>query len=58
LVDRLQDRIERTIPAIEMLRYPTVKALILHFADELEQQQRVKQQSEEQQEEDVAKLII
>jgi len=38
LVDRLQDRIGRVIPAIELLRYPTVKALIQHFADELDQQ--------------------
>jgi len=37
LVDRLQDRIERTIPAIELLRYPTVKALIDHFSAELSQ---------------------
>ncbi|AUM12876.1 AMP-binding protein [Ketobacter alkanivorans] len=37
LVDRLQDRIGRVIPAIELLRYPTVKALITHFAEELEQ---------------------
>lgn len=37
LVDRLQDRIQRTIPAIELLRYPTVKALIDHFAEELAQ---------------------
>ncbi|HVK98632.1 MAG TPA: AMP-binding protein [Dongiaceae bacterium] len=37
LVDRLQDRIERTIPAIELLRYPTVKALIDHFSQELAQ---------------------
>ena len=35
LVDRLQDRIERTIPATELMRYPTVKALIEHFANEL-----------------------
>ena len=39
LVDRLQDRIERTIPATELLRYPTVKALIEHFASELEAKQ-------------------
>ncbi|MEC8812753.1 MAG: AMP-binding protein [Pseudomonadota bacterium] len=38
LVDRLQDRIGRVIPAIELLRYPTVQALIQHFADELEEQ--------------------
>lgn len=37
LIDRLQDRIERVIPAIELLRYPTVKALIEHFANELEE---------------------
>lgn len=37
LIDRLQDRIGRVIPAIELLRYPTVKALITHFAEELEQ---------------------
>ncbi|HVL01831.1 MAG TPA: AMP-binding protein [Dongiaceae bacterium] len=35
LVDRLQDTIQRTIPATELLRYPTVKALIEHFASEL-----------------------
>jgi acyl-CoA synthetase (AMP-forming)/AMP-acid ligase II/acyl carrier protein len=35
LVDRLQDRIARTIPATELMRYPTVKALIEHFASEL-----------------------
>lgn len=35
LVDRLQDTIQRTIPATELLRYPTVKALIEHFAAEL-----------------------
>lgn len=35
LVDRLQDTIQRTIPATELLRYPTVRALIEHFAAEL-----------------------
>ncbi|RLU03970.1 MAG: AMP-dependent synthetase [Ketobacter sp.] len=39
LVDRLQDRIGRVIPATELLRYPTVKALISHFAEELEQKE-------------------
>ena len=37
LVDRLQDRIGRTIPAIELLRYPTVDALIRHYAAEMEE---------------------
>ena len=37
LVDRLQDTIQRTIPATELLRYPTVKSLIEHFAAELTQ---------------------
>ena len=36
LVDRLQDRVGRVIPAIELLRYPTVKALIDHFAQDVE----------------------
>lgn len=35
LVDRLQDTLQRTIPATELLRYPTVRALIEHFAAEL-----------------------
>lgn len=35
LVDRLQDTIQRTIPATELMRYPTVKSLIEHFATEL-----------------------
>lgn len=35
LVDRLQDTIQRTIPATELMRYPTVKSLIEHFAAEL-----------------------
>ncbi|CBL44577.1 probable AMP-dependent synthetase and ligase [gamma proteobacterium HdN1] len=35
LVDSLQNAVQRTIPAIELLRYPTVKALIEHFAKEL-----------------------
>lgn len=39
LVDRLQDTIQRTIPATELLRYPTVKALIEHFASELSERQ-------------------
>lgn len=36
LVDQLQSRIGRVIPATELLRYPTVKALIEHFAEEME----------------------
>lgn len=47
LVDRLQDRIGRVIPAIELLRYPTVKALISHFAEELEQKAFQDAQQEE-----------
>ena len=39
LVDRLQDTIQVTIPATELLRYPTVKALIEHFASELSERQ-------------------
>ena len=39
LVDRIQDRIGRVIPATELLRYPTVKALISHFAEELEKKE-------------------
>lgn len=39
LVDRLQDTIQRTIPATELLRYPTVKALIEHFASELSERE-------------------
>lgn len=35
LVDRLQDTIQRTIPATELMRYPTVRSLIEHFAAEL-----------------------
>lgn len=47
LVDRLQDQIGRVIPAIELLRYPTVKALIQHFADELDQQALQREMSTE-----------
>lgn len=35
LVDTLQERIERTIPATELMRYPTVKSLIDHLAEEI-----------------------
>ncbi len=37
IIDQLQDRIGRVIPATELLRYPTVKALIQHFATEMEE---------------------
>lgn len=37
LVELLQDRMQRNIPATELLRFHTVKALIVHFAAELEQ---------------------
>lgn len=47
LVDRLQDRIERTIPATELMRYPTVKALIDHFASELTDKDFTQEQKEE-----------
>ena len=47
LVDRLQDRIERTIPATELMRYPTVKALIEHFASELNDKDLKHEQKEE-----------
>lgn len=47
LVDRLQDRLGRTIPAIELLRYPTVKALIGHFSEELGQRALERVQQEE-----------
>ena len=47
LVDRLQDRIERTIPATELMRYPTVKALIDHFAAELTDKDFKQEQKEE-----------
>lgn len=47
LVDRLQDRIERTIPATELMRYPTVKALIDHFASELNDKDLKHEQKEE-----------
>jgi len=47
LVDRLQDRIERTIPATELMRYPTVKALIDHFASELIEKDLKHEQKEE-----------
>jgi acyl carrier protein len=47
LVHRLQDRIERTIPAIELLRYPTAKALIDHLAEELHERALAKLQQEE-----------
>lgn len=47
LVDRLQDRIERTIPATELLRYPTVKALIDHFANELNEKDLTHNNKEE-----------
>lgn len=52
LVDRLQDRIERTIPATELLRYPTVKALIDHFASELNDKEH---QSNNEEKEDFSK---
>ena len=35
LVDTLQTRIGRTIPATELMRYPTVKSLIDHLAAEI-----------------------
>lgn len=49
LVKRLQERVGRTIPPIEMLRYPTVKALIVHLAAERQQHQLfiLRQQCEE-----------
>lgn len=47
LVDRLQDRIERTIPATELMRYPTVKALIDHFAEELNEKDQTRRQAAE-----------
>ena len=34
LVERLQDRIGRAIPPIELLRYPTVSSLLDHLAEE------------------------
>ncbi|MBA54547.1 MAG: hypothetical protein CMK89_08845 [Pseudomonadales bacterium] len=47
LVERLQERVGRPIPVIEMLRYPTVKALIEHLAEERQQHQLLRLQCEE-----------
>ncbi len=57
LVDKLQDRIERTIPATELMRYPTVKTLIEHFAAELKAKATSKQEKSEQKQEQAAKNI-
>ena len=48
LVDQLQDKINRTIPATELLRYPTVRALIDHFATELNTKDIERQDAEDQ----------
>lgn len=37
LVELLQDRMQRNIPATELLRFHTVQALIRHFAEELQE---------------------
>ena len=47
LVERLQERVGRLVPVIEMLRYPTVKALIEHLAQERQQIQLLRLQCEE-----------
>ncbi|MEE2732357.1 MAG: AMP-binding protein [Pseudomonadota bacterium] len=47
LVERLQERIGRPIPVIEMLRYPTVRALIEHLAEERRQHELLRQECEE-----------
>ncbi|RLU00322.1 AMP-binding protein [Ketobacter sp.] len=47
LVERLQDRIGRPIPVIEMLRYPTVRVLIEHLAEERRQHELLRQECEE-----------
>ncbi len=36
LIELLQDRMQRNIPATELLRFHTVQALITHFAEELQ----------------------
>lgn len=47
LVERLQMRVDRPIPVIEMLRFPTVMALIEHLAEERQQRQLLRLQCEE-----------
>lgn len=36
LIELLQDRMQRNIPATELLRFHTVQALVMHFAEELQ----------------------
>lgn len=47
LVERLQERVGRPIPVIEMLRYPTVKALIEHLSAERQHHHLLRLQCEE-----------
>lgn len=47
LTERLEERVGRPIPVIEMLRYPTVKVLIDHLAAERQQRQLLRLQCEE-----------
>ncbi len=49
LMKHLQERVGRPIPAIKMLRYPTVKALMEHLAAERQQHQLLRLQCEEAQ---------